>query len=272
MSYTQPVLTKEQISSISDYINNYRSKHQSPAITYDPNIGSFSQQWTYYMAYHNLFQHSGTASYGENISFLQGYGTDVLQLIKKSIDSWYNEVSAYDYNNPGFSTATGHFTCLVWKSSTSFGIGITINDKTNEAYISLNTFPPGNYSGQFKQNVLPPLSVTPVPQVPVNPVPVTPIPVNPVPVNPIPVPVTPIPVPVNPIPVTPVPVKPVPVNPIPVTPVPVKPPPAPMQTTRSKVNAELYRIMRANNLNYPKENIIALLKTVLNEIANDPNF
>jgi uncharacterized protein YkwD len=246
MSYTQPILTQDQIISISDYINTYRANHQAPPILWDATIAKFSQQWTYYMSYHNIFQHSGTASYGENISYLQGYGTDILMLIKKSIDSWYNEVSGYDYNNPGFTKETGHFTCLVWKSSTTFGIGITINDKTNEAYISFNTFPPGNYSGQFKQNVLPALSPPLLPGVPTPILPPTTVPVVP------PIPNIPT------VPPTTVPV--------------VQPTPTQTQSTRSKINAELYKVMRANNLNYPKASILNSLNSIINSITNDPNF
>jgi hypothetical protein len=107
-------------------------------------------------------KHSGNKLYGENLAYLQGYGTDPTALIKTSIDLWYNEVTAYDFAKPGFSVTTGHFTCLVWKSSTQFAIAISIDPVTNEAYIVMNTSPPGNYLGQFKQNVLPSV-ITPLP-------------------------------------------------------------------------------------------------------------
>jgi hypothetical protein len=197
------------------------------------------------MAYHNVFQHSGTASYGENISYLQGYGKDIIALIKKSIDSWYNEVSEYDYNNPGFSKATGHFTCLVWKSSTTFGFGITLNDNTNEAYISMNTFPPGNYSGQFIKNVLPPL----VPNVPSIPTQVPTVPSIPTQVPTVPSIPTQVPTETN---------------------VPILPGvPTPM---RIQLNNYLYKIIRANNLRYSKTSILNSLNEVIKNITNDPNF
>jgi hypothetical protein len=251
MSYIQPTLTQDQITTIANYINTYRAKHQAPAITWDPSIAKFSQQWTYYMSYHNIFQHSGTASYGENISYLQGYGTDIVTLIKKSIDSWYNENTLYDYNNPGFSKETGHFTCLVWKSSTSFGIGITLNNSTNEAYISMNTFPPGNYSGQFIQNVLRPIANS-LPVVPPVPAPTPPV-----------TPVTPVPSPTPSVP---------PVEPpiLPGVPTPILP--IKIVSTRPHLNNELYKIMRANNLNYSKASILNSLNTIVNTITNDPNF
>ena len=40
-------------------------------------------------------------------------------------EMWYNEIKKYAWNNPGFSQATGHFTQLVWKSSTKVGFGVS---------------------------------------------------------------------------------------------------------------------------------------------------
>jgi hypothetical protein len=122
-----------------------------------------SQDWSDYLMGNNLFQHSGNQNYGENLAYFQGYGTDVMTLLKKSVDAWYNEISSYDFTKPGFSVATGHFTCLVWVSSTHFAIGITINQTTSEAYIVFNTSPPGNIHGEFQTNVLPVKTTVPIP-------------------------------------------------------------------------------------------------------------
>ena len=80
---------------------------------------------------------------------------------------WYQEVEYYDFSNPGFKDSTGHFTCLVWKDSKKYGLGISISDKT--VVVCFNTSPPGNVIGEFEQNVLPKLadstmpSPTPIP-------------------------------------------------------------------------------------------------------------
>lgn len=157
------MLSSVQISDIVQYVNMYRAKNQAPPLIWDSTIATFSQSWSYYLNSNKLFVHSGNRSYGENLAYFQGYGTDPVTLIKLSIDAWYNEISLYDFSKPSFSAATGHFTCLVWKSSTSFGMGISINPTTGAADITMNTSPPGNVIGQFQQNVLPLVTPGPVP-------------------------------------------------------------------------------------------------------------
>ena len=164
-------LTDSQKKEITDYINKYRAIHQAPPLAWDDTITQASQEWSNHLLANSLFQHSGNKLYGENLAYFSGYGTDIMVLLKKSVDAWYNEVKSYDFNNPGFTTGTGHFTCLVWKSSTSYGIGISV-DANSHAYIVMNTSPPGNYIGQFKENVLPPLTPAPTPAPAPAPVPV----------------------------------------------------------------------------------------------------
>jgi len=143
------------INEISSYINKYRSMHNSPPLIWDNTIASFSQKWSNYLFSNNMFAHSGSHIYGENLAYFKGYGTDVLTLIKLAIDMWYDEINLYDFNNPGFSEETGHATALLWKSSTKYAIGFSINKTTQTAYVVFNTSPPGNIIGQFKENVLP---------------------------------------------------------------------------------------------------------------------
>jgi len=152
---TQSVFSSGQMSDIQTYVNNYRAINQAPPLLWDDSIYLFSQNWSNYMLSSKLFKHSGISSYGENIAYFQGYGTDVITLIKKSIDLWYNEIANYDFTKPGYSDKTGHFTCLVWKSSTKFAMGIAIDPSSNEVYITMNTSPPGNVIGQFELNVFP---------------------------------------------------------------------------------------------------------------------
>lgn len=161
---TQTPISEAQKIEITNYINNYRKIHQAPPLVWDETIATFSQNWSNFLTSNNEFKHSGTSLYGENLAYFKGYNTsDLMYLLKLSVDLWYNEISLYNFNNPGFSEATGHFTLMVWKSSLKFGMGISIID--NVAIISFNSSPPGNYinPGQFQTNVLPPIGQIPAP-------------------------------------------------------------------------------------------------------------
>lgn len=239
MTIIQPTLSYEDILDITAYVNAYRLKNQALPLIWDTTISMFSQNWSYYMNSNNVFKHSGSTLYGENIAYFRGYGSDAVVLMKLAIDNWYNEINLYNFNRPGFSEATGHFTCLVWQASKMFGMGISINENTNEVYISFNTSPPGNIIGQFQENVLP-LSSNPVP--------------GPMPL-PVPVPV-PMPLP-YPLP------KPYPC-PVPIPPV----------TTNNKqvVIFKLHNIINEINTNYSKYYIIQNINKIINKIQISSPF
>jgi uncharacterized protein YkwD len=97
MSIIQPSLTLSQKNEISDYVNKYRSIHGSPPMLWDDTILQFSQSYSLYLLVNNLFEHSNTNKYGENILYLKEYENDFMFLFKKSIDLWYAEVSLYDF-------------------------------------------------------------------------------------------------------------------------------------------------------------------------------
>ena len=188
MSVAQAAFTYAQKIELTDYVNAYRAKHNSPPLLWDDTISAFAQEYSLYLVTHNLFQHSNKEGYGENLAYFQGYPNEMMTLIKKSIDLWYDEIKLYNFNYPGYSSSTGHFTCLVWKSSTKFGMGYSFNNDTKVVDITMNTAPPGNIIGQFKENVSQPNGTVPQPAPTPYPVP-TPSP------SPIPYP-TPTPVPI----------------------------------------------------------------------------
>jgi hypothetical protein len=255
MPITQPYLSYQDISEISDYVNDYRARNQAPPLIWNSVIASFSQNWSYNMTNTHSFKHSGTPSYGENIAYFRGYGTNVIELIKLAFDNWYNEISLYNFNRPGYSEATGHFTCLVWVASKSFGMGISIDTDTGEAYISMNTSPPGNIIGQFQENVLP-LGSRPIP----IPIP-TPIP-TPIP-RPIPTP-TP-----TPIPSPPTPTPPTPPYPIPPTPTPPTPPYPVPHNPKQRIIRELMDVISDVNrlhIGYKTWGIVHDLQMIVNDI------
>lgn len=85
MTIQQPVLTTNQITEITNYVNAYRAKNQAPPLIWDATIAEFSQSWSFYLISNNEFKHSGNHLYGENLAYFQGYGTDVMALLKKQL-------------------------------------------------------------------------------------------------------------------------------------------------------------------------------------------
>lgn len=103
--------------------------------------------------------HSG-GPYGENLA--AGYSGG-----KSPVDAWYNEIDSYDFSNPGFSESTGHFTQLVWKSSSQVGCAkVTCDNAWKQYTICEYSNTRGNIIGTdsktgksyFAENVLEPSS------------------------------------------------------------------------------------------------------------------
>jgi len=259
MPIVQIALGASDKQIITDYINQYRALHDSPPLMWDDQIASFADNWSSYLLKNNGFYHSNNKLYGENLAYFQGYNATPLELIKKSIDLWYAEISMYDFNASQYTSGTGHFTCLVWKASRLHGFGYSYNTTTKEVVISMNTSPPGNIIGQFKENVLP-LKNSGVP-IPV-PVP-TPIPV------PIPEP-TPLPIPLpepTPLPI-PLP-EPMPI-PLP-EPTPLPIPLPDYKLLKRSIIEKLYNTINQMQQQYPRYIISNSLTDIYNHVASIPD-
>lgn len=70
-------------------------------------------------------------------------------------DYWYDEIVAYNYTDPKFSSAAGHFTQVVWKNSVQLGIGIAFSSDNRKVLVVAQYYPPGNVAGRFTDNVRP---------------------------------------------------------------------------------------------------------------------
>ncbi|KAI8141622.1 CAP domain-containing protein [Fennellomyces sp. T-0311] len=127
--------------------NEYRAKHGVPALKWSTKLEKYAQSWSNQCN----FKHTG-GPYGENLAW--GYSN-----FPAAIAAWYNEEKQYNYNKPGFSSATGHFTAMVWKSTTEVGCGIKTCSNGAKMY-TCSYAPAGNIVGNnnayFKANVLPP--------------------------------------------------------------------------------------------------------------------
>jgi glioma pathogenesis-related protein 2 len=152
-----------RINALSQH-NTYRTTHRAPALTSSESLNNSAQSWAEHLASTGTFEHSGTPGVGENLYayYTTDPSIDSAALANGAVQDWYKEVASYDYANPGFSLETGHFTQVVWKSSTEVGCGVAQGTASsngtqfNAFYVVCQYTPPGNVQGQFPANVLQP--------------------------------------------------------------------------------------------------------------------
>ncbi|CAF3603476.1 unnamed protein product [Rotaria socialis] len=129
-----------------DAHNVYRARHCAQPLVLDDALSRSAQNYAQKLASTNSFQHSGTQGVGENLYMSSG---------ATAVKLWYDEIKQYNFNSGGFSSATGHFTQVVWKGSRKLGMGVAYSNGGRSAYVVAQYTPPGNYMGRFTANVRP---------------------------------------------------------------------------------------------------------------------
>lgn len=134
--------------------NMYREKHQVDPVTWDDTLTSGAQSWADYLAQNNLFKHASGLQVGENL-YLSGSPSPE-EPCTSATQAFYGEVKDYDFNKPGFSMETGHFTQVVWKDSKKIGAAQQIRGD-GRLVVVIRYSPAGNFNtdGAFAANVLP---------------------------------------------------------------------------------------------------------------------
>jgi len=136
----------------------YRARDSAPSVSYNDTLAAAALA----RSSSCVFSHTPNNPYGENLA-IGGFTNPAYYVFL-----WYQEIEQYDFNNPGFSEATGHFTQLVWVDSTEIGCawftgcGDANPDYPN--YLTCEYSPPGNVAVAnsddpdqlYRTNVLPP--------------------------------------------------------------------------------------------------------------------
>ena len=134
--------------------NRYRQRHHVGKLVLSKDLCNIAQRYAENMARTGNFSHSNGKYNGKNMgeNLFACYGMKISG--KMMTDDWYNEVSQYDFNNPGFVSGTGHFTQVVWKGSREVGFGYA-QARDGYYYGVANYYPAGNYLNEFEDNVFP---------------------------------------------------------------------------------------------------------------------
>jgi len=129
--------------------NAYRSYHGSQSLTWDDSLRASAKQWCDHLASSCKFYHSGP---GENLASGFTNWADVMW-------AFYVEYKSYNFNAPGYSPATGHFTQLLWRDTQRVGCDSS-NSGCQGMIFCCHYDPVGNVNAPqyFQQNVYPPTS------------------------------------------------------------------------------------------------------------------
>lgn len=144
---------------ILEQTNKKRALHSAPALEWDWKLTDFAANYAKKFDCNNVKLIHSDGPYGENLAagFVGG---------KDPVNAWYDEIKDYDYSNPGYSEATGHFTQLIWKDSSKMGCAKVTCDNVWRQYTICEYSSRGNIVGTslpvtakyFSANVLPLLS------------------------------------------------------------------------------------------------------------------
>lgn len=112
-------------------------------MSWDATVAAAAQAW----ADECSFSHSA-AGYGQNLYASGGGGGPSPTAV---VTSWVNEVAMYNYSANTCSGTCGHYTQVVWRSSTKLGCGFKACSKNspfaqfqNWYIVVCNYSPPGN--------------------------------------------------------------------------------------------------------------------------------
>lgn len=152
---TDPKWTNHQgfRDAIVNRHNQYRGQHAVGSLSWNTTLSGFAAQYLNKKGTGKNtcpdFAHSG-GPYGENLAI--GYGTPT-----QAVVAWGDERQKYNFNKPGFSGATGHFTQMVWKNTRQVGCArkyCTSSNTIRGWYLVCEYWPRGNVIGQFDKQVL----------------------------------------------------------------------------------------------------------------------
>jgi pathogenesis-related protein 1 len=138
--------------------NKWRAEVGVGKLSYSPDLARSAQKWADNLKKSNQchMRHSKPeGKYGENIywasAIVWSSGRRELQKIpsSKPVDSWGSERQDYDYatNSCKPGKMCGHYTQMVWKSTTKVGCAIAVCEDTQDQVWVCQYQPAGNWVG-----------------------------------------------------------------------------------------------------------------------------
>ncbi len=139
--------------------NRWRKTVGVPPLAYSAALAASSQEWANQLKQENRcrMQHSKPdGKYGENLYWGSALewsdGRREVQKVspKKVVDDWASERADYDYkdNSCANGKVCGHYTQVIWKTTTTVGCAVAVCEDTREQVWVCRYQPPGNWVGK----------------------------------------------------------------------------------------------------------------------------
>lgn len=139
--------------------NRWRKTVGVPPLSYSPELAASAQEWANHLKQTNQcrMQHSKPdGKYGENLFWASAVqwsdGKREVQKVspKKVVADWIGERADYDYKNNSCAKGKmcGHYTQVIWKTTTAVGCAVAVCDDTLEQVWVCRYQPPGNWVGK----------------------------------------------------------------------------------------------------------------------------
>ncbi len=111
-------------------------------LVWSPQLAGYAQQWAQHLADNGCgLQHRQGDSYGENM-----FWTTTPRSASYVVSQWVDEKADYDHETHSCSGVCGHYTQVVWSSTTTLGCGMATCGQ-GQVWVC-NYDPQGNYLGQ----------------------------------------------------------------------------------------------------------------------------
>ena len=131
--------------------NTHRAREGKPPLKWCEDCARAAREWADVLATQNRFEHGNTATreHGQMGQNLVMGGKNMS--VSKAVDIWMSEKDKYNPNLNTHQPGCGHYTQVVWKSTTH--VGAAVASVGNKRIVVANYHHAGNAPGQFKHNV-----------------------------------------------------------------------------------------------------------------------